>query len=86
MAVKVLSFYQDGCMGCLEQESINKEVEADLEIEIEAIDAKEHQEYISRYGLKVTPTTIILSDDQVVEKVEGILLQEEFLELLTKYL
>lgn len=86
MSVKILSFYQDGCMGCLEQESINAEVEAALSVSIESINAKEHPDYISRYSLKVTPTTIIFSDDQVVEKVEGVLHLEEFSALLKKYL
>ena len=73
-------------MGCLVQESINAEVEAALSVSIESINAKEQPDYISRYSLKVTPTTIIFSDDQVVEKVEGVLHQEEFSALLKKYL
>lgn len=86
MIVKILSFFQDGCMGCLEQESINEEVEAALSVSIEPINAKEQPDYIGRYSLKVTPTTIILRDDTVVEKVEGVLHQEEFCDLLKQYL
>lgn len=86
MSVKILSFYQDGCMGCLEQESINAEVESTLSVSIESINAKEHPDSISTYGLKVTPTTVILVNDSVVEKVEGVLHPEEFSALLKKYL
>ncbi|MCQ1538030.1 thioredoxin family protein [Methanocalculus taiwanensis] len=86
MAVSILSFYQEGCMGCLEQEPINAEVSANMSVSIESIDAKEHPEYIKTYGLKVTPTTVILVDGSMVEKVEGVLHQEEFCDLLKKYL
>lgn len=86
MVMKILSFYQEGCMGCLEQEPINTEIEEALSVTIESIDAKSSPDYISRYGLKVTPTTVIISDDTVVEKVEGVLHREEFEELVKKYL
>jgi thioredoxin 1 len=86
MAVRVLSFYQEGCMGCLEQEPINRDVASAVSVPIESIDAKAEPEYIRRCGLKVTPTTIILVDDAVVEKVEGVLHREEFIDLLKKYL
>jgi len=86
MAVKILSFYQDGCMGCLEQEPINAEIEEALSVTVESIDAKSSPEYISEYKLKVTPTTVIISDGAVVEKFEGVLHREEFEELLMKYL
>ena len=39
MTVKVISFFQEGCMGCKEQALILTEVEKDLGIEIEVIDA-----------------------------------------------
>ncbi|RQD82369.1 MAG: thioredoxin [Methanocalculus sp. MSAO_Arc2] len=86
MAVRILSFYQEGCMGCLEQEPINNEVMETMSVSIESINAQEHQEYISMYGLKVTPTTVILVDDTVVEKVEGLLHADDFCDLLEKYL
>jgi len=86
MSVKILSFYQDGCMGCLEQEPINAEVASTFPVPIESINAKEHPDSITTYGLRVTPTTVILVDDTVVEKVEGVLHLEEFSTLLKKYL
>ncbi|MCP1714856.1 thioredoxin 1 [Methanocalculus alkaliphilus] len=86
MVVKILSFYQDGCMGCLEQEPINTEIEEALSVPIESINAKSNPEYISEYQLRVTPTTVIISDGAVVEKVEGVLHREEFEELVKKYL
>lgn len=39
MAVKVISFYQEGCMGCEEQTPVLREAEKDLGIKIEEIDA-----------------------------------------------
>ena len=39
MAVRVICFYQPGCMGCMEQTPINTEVAKSLNITIEEIDA-----------------------------------------------
>jgi thioredoxin 1 len=57
MAVRILCFYQPGCMGCREQEPINREVEKVLRLPIEEIDAVENPPYINDYQLKVTPTS-----------------------------
>ncbi len=60
MAVRVICFYQPGCMGCMEQTPINLEVAKALNIPIEEIDAIKNQDYIREFGLKVTPTILIL--------------------------
>ena len=44
MAIRVICFYQEGCMGCEEQAPILREVERDLGIEIEEIDAVKNPE------------------------------------------
>jgi thioredoxin 1 len=77
MAVRVLSFYQEGCMGCEEQTPILREVESDLGITIEEIDAVKNPQYIKEYNLRVTPTTLVIADDGVRERMEGLVHRED---------
>ncbi len=77
MAVRVLSFYQEGCMGCEEQTPILREVEHDLGITIEEIDAVKNPQYIKEYNLRVTPTTLVIADDGVRERMEGLVHRED---------
>ena len=77
MAVRVLSFYQEGCMGCEEQTPILREVEHDLGITIEEIDAVKNPQYIKEYSLRVTPTTLVIADDGVRERMEGLVHRED---------
>jgi thioredoxin 1 len=86
MAVRILCFYQPGCMGCMEQEPINREVEKALNITIEEIDAVENPQHIRDYHLKVTPTIIIVQDGIARERFEGVVHQEQLRETLKKYL
>ncbi|MCC7565008.1 MAG: thioredoxin family protein [Methanomicrobiaceae archaeon] len=86
MAVNVICFYQEGCMGCEEQEPINREVESALGIRIEAIDAVRNQQYISEYNLRVTPTILVLVDGEVKERFEGLVHREELEAAIKKYL
>ncbi len=77
MAVRVICFYQEGCMGCEEQTPILREVEKEFGIEIEEIDAVRNPEYIRTYKLRVTPTILVLEDDVVRERMEGLVHREE---------
>lgn len=86
MAVRIIFFYQPGCMGCMEQEPINREVEKVLGLKIEEIDAVEKPQYIKEYQLKVTPTIILLQDGIVRERFEGLVHPEQLKETLKKYL
>ena len=86
MAVRVLCFFQPGCMGCMEQTPINREVEKTLGITIEEIDAVKNPQYIREYGLKVTPTIIVLHDGEAKERFEGVVHQEQLESTLKKYL
>jgi thioredoxin 1 len=86
MAVRVICFYQPGCMGCMEQSPINTEVAQALNITIEEIDAVKNQNYIKEFGLKVTPTIIILKNEKVVEQFEGVVHTEQLKAAIKKYL
>jgi thioredoxin 1 len=86
MAVRIICFYQPGCMGCMEQEPINREVEKVLGLKIEEIDAIANPQYIKEYQLKVTPTIILLQDGTVRERFEGLVHPERLKETLKKYL
>jgi thioredoxin 1 len=86
MAVRVICFYQPGCMGCMEQTPINREVEKNLAVTIEEIDAVKNPQLIRQYGLKVTPTIVILVNDVVKERLEGVVHAEQLEATLKKYL
>lgn len=86
MAVKVINFYQEGCMGCEEQAPILREVEKELGIKIEEIDAVRNPDYIKKYSLRVTPTTIVLDDDDVRERMEGFVHREDLEAAIRRHL
>ncbi|MDN7011557.1 thioredoxin family protein [Methanoculleus sp. FWC-SCC3] len=86
MAVKVISFYQEGCMGCEEQASILCETEKELGIKIEEIDAVKNPEYIQKYNLRVTPTIIVLDGDEVRERMEGLVHREDLEAAIRRHL
>jgi thioredoxin 1 len=86
MALRVISFYQPGCMGCMEQTPINSEVGKALRLKIEEIDAVKNPQYIREYQLKVTPTILIILDGTVRERFEGVVHAEQLEGALKKYL
>ena len=86
MALRVLYFFQPGCMGCMEQAPINAEVAKKLGVTIEEIDAIRNPEHIREYQLKVTPTIIVLVDGVVKERFEGVVHVEQLESALRKYL
>ncbi len=86
MAMRVISFYQEGCMGCEEQTPILHEVEQDLGIEIEEIDAVKNPEYIKEYNLRVTPTTLIIEGSEVRERMVGLVHREDLEAAIRRHL
>ncbi len=86
MAVRVICFFQPGCMGCMEQTPINTEVGKAFRIEIEEIDAVKNPQYIKEYQLKVTPTIVVVKDGEVKERLEGVVHREQLEIILKKYL
>ncbi|HET6580992.1 MAG TPA: thioredoxin family protein [Methanoregula sp.] len=86
MAVRVICFYQPGCMGCMEQTPINAEVSRTLNITIEEIDAIKNPQYIGEFQLKVTPTIVILKDGTLRERFEGVVHTEQLTAGIKKYL
>jgi thioredoxin 1 len=86
MAVRVICFYQPGCMGCMEQSPINTEVAKALNLTIEEIDAIKNPQYIREFLLKVTPTIVILKEGILMERFEGVVHTEQLKEAIKKYL
>jgi thioredoxin 1 len=86
MTIRVLCFFQPGCMGCMEQEPINREVEKGLGVTIEEIDAVQNPQYIKDYQLKVTPTIVVVLDGNVRERFEGVVHPEQLNAAIKKYL
>lgn len=82
--IRVVSFFQEGCMACNEQDPINKEVEEALNIRFEAINPLKERSYINTYHLQVTPTIVIIKDGRVVERCEGLVHREQLEEAIRK--
>ena len=85
MPVRVICFYQPGWMGFMEQSPINREVEKKMDVTIEEIDVVKNPQFIQQYGLKVTPTIIILDKNVVKERLEGVVQAEQLEATLKKY-
>ena len=86
MTVRVICFFQPGCMGCMEQAPINAEVVKAFNISIEEIDAEKNPQYIKEFQLKVTPTVVVIKDGVVKERLEGVVHREQLEATLKKYL
>jgi thioredoxin 1 len=86
MPLKVVSYTQEGCMACTEQSPINREIEKNLNITIEDVDALKNPSSIKEYQLKVTPTTLVIRDGIVKERFEGVVHREQLEEAIRKYL
>lgn len=72
MSLEILCFHQDGCPGCDEQRDINLEIEEKLGVVIKDIDAVRTEGVIQKYGLRVTPTILVLVNGTEKERMEGI--------------
>lgn len=77
MSIRVICFFQEGCLGCEEQSPINREVSANLGVDLEEIDAVKNQQYIREFNLKVTPTIVIIADGKEKKRFEGVVHREE---------
>jgi thioredoxin 1 len=86
MGVAILCFQQEGCMGCSEQAPINREVEKELKIRIEEIDVMKNPRFVTRFHLRVTPTTIILENGEERKRFEGLVHREELEAAICMYL
>ncbi|MCK8518973.1 thioredoxin family protein [Methanoculleus sp. 7T] len=73
-------------MGCEEQAPILLEVKKDLGIEIEEIDAVKNPQYIKKYNLRVTPTTLVVEDDTVRERMEGLVHRDDLEAAIRRHL
>jgi thioredoxin 1 len=70
----------------MEQEPINAEVSKTLNVSIEEIDAVKNPQYIKEYELKATPTILVINDEKIVERFEGVVHTEPFEAAIKKYL
>jgi thioredoxin 1 len=83
MAIRVLYFFQEGCMACHEQEPILAEVESALGVHAERINPAREKSYIGKYRLSVTPTIVIEQDDGTeAARFEGLVHREQLEEAI----
>jgi thioredoxin 1 len=86
MTLKVVSYTQEGCMACIEQVPINREVEKNTGVKVEEVDALKNPSAIKQYQLKVTPTTLVIRDGELKERFEGVVHREQLEEAIRRYL
>lgn len=77
MSLRVVYFFQDGCMACHEQEPILEEVERTCNLAAERINPLRNRSIIREFRLSVTPTIIILKDGTEVKRFEGLVHREQ---------
>jgi len=53
---------------------------------IEQIDAVKNPQYIKKYQLRVTPTTLVIEDDKVRERMEGFVHREDLEAAIRRHL
>ncbi len=86
MGVVVLCFDQKGCMGCVEQSPINRQVEKALHIPIQEVDVVKNPRFVAQYHLRVTPTIVILLNGEERKRFEGLVHREELEAALKEYI
>jgi thioredoxin 1 len=85
MALRVMYFFQDGCMACHEQEPILGEVEKTYQIRAERINPLKERAYIGEYDLSVTPTILLIRDGTVVRRFEGVVHRERLEDAIREF-
>lgn len=64
---KIIKFSKDGCVPC----QLISNILNDKGIEYEEINALENEEMRIKYEIQSVPVTILLSEDEVIDRVNG---------------
>lgn len=84
MAMRVIYFFQEGCMACQEQEPILAEAERTCGFSAERINPLRERESIKKYHLSVTPTILLFSDGVEIGRFEGLVHREQLEDALRR--
>lgn len=69
--IKVIDFWADWCPPCKAIKSSLDELEDELGIEIERLNADEHRDMLKKFNVQSIPTLIILRDGVEVDRIVG---------------
>jgi glutaredoxin len=86
MGPQIYWFSQKGCPRCEEQKSIIEGVAERKGIRAREFDISERPEYVRKYHLKITPTTLILVNAEEKIRFERIVSSDELTDALQRYL
>lgn len=85
MVLRVIYFFQDGCMACHEQEPILEEVERNCHFTADRINPLKKRAVIKEFRLSVTPTILMLNDGAEVKRFEGLVHREPLEEAIRRF-
>lgn len=84
--IKILDFYADWCNPCKQLSPILEEIERTLDyVTIQKINVEEDIEAANSYGIRNIPTLLILKDDNLVDKIIGMVPKEKILNTINKW-
>lgn len=69
--IKVIDFWAEWCPPCKAIKASLDELENELGIEIERLNADENRDMLKKFGVQSIPTLIILRDDVEVDRIVG---------------
>lgn len=72
MGKKIIDFHAEWCGPCKKQDEILKELEEDIDVEIEKVNVDEETEKVQQHNISSVPTLVIKQDDEVVEDFVGL--------------
>lgn len=85
MVLRMVFFFQEGCMACQEQEPILSEVERNTHLIAERINPLRERSAMHEFRLSVTPTILIMNNGTEVKRFEGLVHREQLEEAIRRH-
>lgn len=83
--IKIVDFYADWCYPCKMLAPILEDIEQSLDyVKVEKVNVEQTDESTEKYGIKNIPTLLIFKDDELVDKIVGLVPQEKILKVIEK--
>jgi tRNA U34 2-thiouridine synthase MnmA/TrmU len=86
MGILIHWFRHEGCPGCEEQKSLIKNVAEQIGIPVREFDISERPEYVRKYHLSITPTTLIMVNAEEKIRFERLVTSDELKDAIQRYL
>lgn len=85
MELKILDFFASWCGPCKTMASILEEVEKETGIKVQKINVDEEDEHTEQYGIRNIPTLIFIKNDEVIDKIVGVVKKEILINKINEY-